>query len=129
MSRVFLVDTNVLSELMRSQPDQQVVRWFDMHIDAECYTSSITKAEIFLGIALLPEGIRRTRLTAIAEKSFSDDFVEPCLPFDDQSSLIYANVVSNRRRTGEKPLQRRSIIFLAELSRASGDRRQAVIRH
>ncbi len=70
MSRAFLVDTNVLSELMRSQPDQQVVSWFDMHIDAECYTSSITKAEIFLGIALLPEGIRRTRLTAIAEKSF-----------------------------------------------------------
>jgi toxin FitB len=99
MSRAFLVDTNVLSELMRTQPDLQVVHWFDMHIDAECYTSSITKAEIFLGIALLTEGIRRTRLTAIAEKSFSDDFVEPCLPFDDQSALIYANVVSNRRRT------------------------------
>jgi predicted nucleic acid-binding protein len=102
MSRAFLIDTNVLSELMRTQPDMQVVRWFDEHVDAECYTCSITKAEIFLGIALLPAGIRQTRLTVIAEKNFSEDFSGPCLPFDDQSAIIYAKVVSHRRRTGKQ---------------------------
>ena len=99
MSRALLIDTNVLSEVMRAQPDMQVERWFDVHVDAECYTCSITKAEIFLGIALLPYGIRRTRLAVAAEKMFSENASALCLPFDDQSALIYANVVSNRRRT------------------------------
>jgi len=54
MNSAFLFDTNVLSELMRSQPDVQVLKWFNAHFDAQCFTSSVTKAEIFLGIALLP---------------------------------------------------------------------------
>jgi toxin FitB len=103
MSHTFLIDTNVLSELMRSKPDPQVISWFDLHVDAECYTSSITKAEIFLGLALLQEGMRRTRLTIAAEKMFSDDFSERRLPFDDQSAIMYAEVVSLRRGTG-KPI-------------------------
>jgi len=49
----FLIDTNVLSELMRTQPESAVITWFDRHVDAECFTSSITKAEIFFGIAPL----------------------------------------------------------------------------
>ena len=102
MSRAFLIDTNVLSELMRAQPDMQVEPWFDVHVDAECYTCSITKAEIFLGIALLPDGIHRTRLAVAAEKMFSENAAALCLPFDDQSALIYANVVSHRRRTGKQ---------------------------
>ncbi|MBZ4219101.1 MAG: type II toxin-antitoxin system VapC family toxin [Chlorobium sp.] len=62
----------------------------------------MTKAEIFLGIALLPDGIRRNRLAVAAEKMFSENASALCLPFDDQSALIYANVVSHRRRTGKQ---------------------------
>jgi toxin FitB len=87
MSRDFLIDTNVLSELMRTQPDFQVMNWFELHGDASCFTSSITKAEIFLGIALLPESKRRNRLTEAAEKMFSTDFSERCLSFDNQSAI------------------------------------------
>ena len=85
----FLIDTNVLSELMRTQPESTVMAWFDRHVDTECFTSSITKAEIFVGIALLPESIRRTRLENAAQKMFSEDFTERCLPFDRGQSPLY----------------------------------------
>ena len=101
MSLEFLIDTSVLSELMRAQPDLQVMKWFDMHGDAACFTSSITKAEIFLGIALLPEGTCRNRFTDAAEKMFSTDFSERCLPFDNLSAINYAILVSQRLRIGK----------------------------
>ena len=101
MSSSFLVDTNVLSELMRSQPDVHVLEWFDAHIDAQCFTSSVTKAEIFLGIALLPEGSRQTQLAKAAVKMFAEDFSDRCLSFDDNSALKYAELVSQRTRAGK----------------------------
>ena len=101
MSSSFLVDTNVLSELMRSQPDVHVLEWFDAHIDAQCFTSSVTKAEIFLGIALLPEGSRQTQLAKAAVKMFAEDFSDRCLSFDDKSALRYAELVSQRTRSGK----------------------------
>ena len=99
----FLIDTNVLSELMRTQPESTVMTWFDRHVDTVCFTSSITKAEIFLGIALLPESIRRTRLENAAQKMFSEDFTERCLPFDKHAAIVYAELVAHRKRIG-KPL-------------------------
>jgi predicted nucleic acid-binding protein len=101
MNRNFLIDTNVLSELMRAQPDLQVISWFELHGEASCFTSSITKAEIFLGIALPPEGTRRNRLSEAADKMFSADFSERCLPFDNHSSVNYAKLVSKRLRIGK----------------------------
>ncbi len=56
MSRRFLLDTNVLSELMRPRLDDQVLAWFDRQLDAVFSVSVVTRAEIFLGIALLPPG-------------------------------------------------------------------------
>jgi len=47
MMTAFLIDTNVLSELMRSQPESAVITWFDRHVDAECFTSSIKKQKYF----------------------------------------------------------------------------------
>lgn len=103
MSASFLIDTNVLSELMRSQPEVQVLNWFERHIDAEFFTSSITKAEIFLGIALLQKGKRRTQLEAAAKSMFTEDFSGRCLPFDTPSAEVYARLVADRQRLG-KPI-------------------------
>ena len=58
-----LLDTNVLSELMRPQPDQAVMGWFAERTGAIFYVSAITQAEIMLGISLLPAG-KRTSPTA-----------------------------------------------------------------
>ena len=103
MNASFLIDTNVLSELMRVQPDVQVLNWLERHADAGLFTSSITKAEIFLGIALLQKGKRRTHLEAAAQAMFTEDFFGRCLPFDGQSAEVYARIVAERQRLG-KPI-------------------------
>ncbi|WP_233120912.1 DUF5615 family PIN-like protein [Chlorobium sp. KB01] len=57
--------------------------------------------EIFPGIALLPEGTRRKQLTDAAEKMFSADFSQRCLPFDNHSAVEYAELLSKRLRNGK----------------------------
>lgn len=100
MAQEILLDTNVLSELMRPQPDVQVLVWFDLNTVAKYYTSAVTKAEILLGISLLPAGKRQTRLANAAAEMFSEEFAGRCLPFDEQSAKIYAELVAERTRAG-----------------------------
>jgi len=95
-----ILDTNVLSELMRSQPAPLVVEWFARQTAATFYVTAITQSEILLGIALLPAGKRRDALTDAAEKMFREDFPGNCLPFDESCAGLYASIVANRRRSG-----------------------------
>ena len=95
-----ILDTNVLSELMRSQPDSLVIEWFAGRINATVYITAITRSEILLGIALLPAGKRRDALAEAAEKMFKEDFPGNCLPFDEACTGLYASIVANRRRSG-----------------------------
>ena len=95
-----ILDTNVLSELMRSQPDPVVMAWFARQAGVTFYTTAITKSEILLGIALLSAGKRREALAEAAWKMFQEDFFGNCLPFDETCSNQYAAVVANRRRSG-----------------------------
>jgi predicted nucleic acid-binding protein len=96
-----LIDTNVVSELMRSQPELTVMDWFTRRTGDVFYVSVITQAEILLGISLLPAGKRRVALESAAEGMFSQDFAGRCLPFDSTCSPRYAAIVSTRRRTGQ----------------------------
>ena len=93
MNQAILLDTNVLSELMRHQPEAKVLAWFQLNAEAGYYTSAITESEILLGISLLPSGKRQTRLADAATKMFSEDFASRCLPFEDQSAKNYAELV------------------------------------
>lgn len=95
-----LLDTNVLSELMRPIPDQAVVQWLDAQPTAEIYISSITVAEIQLGIALLPAGRRRNRLQALSQSLFELDFAGRCLPFDSAAASSYASLSAERSKAG-----------------------------
>ncbi len=96
-----LLDTNVLSELMRSQPEQPVMDWFAGRTGNLFYISAITQAEIMLGISLLPAGKRRDALAVAADGMFAQDFAGRCLPFDAAGAVSYAAVVSGRRRVGQ----------------------------
>jgi predicted nucleic acid-binding protein len=95
-----ILDTNVLSELMRMQPAPAVLEWFARQTSATFYTTAITQSEILLGIAILPAGKRRTALADAAEKLFREDFFGTSLPFDESASGYYASLVANRRRAG-----------------------------
>ena len=76
---MIILDTNVLSELMRSQPHPGVVAWVAAQPRATLYTTSVNKAEILYGIAALPEGQRRTALAVAAEAMFTEDLVNRVL--------------------------------------------------
>jgi toxin FitB len=95
-----ILDTNVLSELMRAKPDPVVMEWFARQTVVAFYTTAITQSEILLGIALLPAGKRKDALTNVAEKMFLEDFIGNCLPFDESCANPYASLVANRRRSG-----------------------------
>ena len=95
-----LLDTNVVSELMRTQPEQAVMDWFTRRTGDVFYVSAITKAEIMLGIALLPAGKRRDALAAAAGGMFSQDFAGRCLSFEANCTHHYATIVTGRRQAG-----------------------------
>jgi predicted nucleic acid-binding protein len=96
-----ILDTNVVSELMRSQPAQAVTNWFDARTGDVFYVSAVTQAEIMLGISLLPAGKRRDSIALAAETMFSQDFAGRCLPFCASCTAHYAAIVSGRRRSGQ----------------------------
>ncbi len=101
---MIVLDTNVLSELMRSQPAAAVFAWVAAQPRAELCTTSVNKAEILYGVAALPEGRRRAALAAAAEAMFTDDFAGRVLPFDEEAAVHYAEIVAARHRKG-RPIE------------------------
>jgi len=101
MSSGFLLDTNVLSELMRERPDSGVLNWFAQNTRASMHINSITQAEILTGIALLPAGKRRMALAQAAEQMFEQDFAGQCLVFDTAAAKHYALIVAARVHQGQ----------------------------
>ena len=97
---MILLDTNVLSELMRPRSDPNVVRWLDAWPEWDVWISAVTVAEIRLGISILPAGKRKELLMDLAEQMFQDDFPGRCLPFDCEAAGEYALIVSERNRQG-----------------------------
>jgi toxin FitB len=95
---MIIVDTNVVSELMRPSPSLVVVSWVRRN-ERELYTTSITLAEIRYGIERLADGRRKGLLRSTAEEVFAD-FQERVLPFDAAAAVAYAMVVSDRDRAG-----------------------------
>ena len=95
---MIVVDTNVVSELMRPSPSAVVVDWVRRSEQA-LYTTSITLAEIGYGIERLADGRRKQLLRSTAEEVFAD-FAERVLAFDAEAALVYAMIVSGRDRAG-----------------------------
>ncbi len=97
---MIVLDTNVLSELMKPSPAGSVVRWLAGQPAASLYTTSITQAEILHGVMLLPAGRRRAAIEAAAEAMFTEDFEGRILPFGSDAARLYARIAAERRRSG-----------------------------
>jgi len=97
---MILLDTNVVSELMRPAPEPKVLAWLDAQPSADVWISAITVGEIRLGIALLPDGHRKERLAGLAEAMFHEDFSDTCLSCDKPAAAEYAAIVAIRTRLG-----------------------------
>lgn len=97
---MILLDTNVLSEFMRPRPSARVVAWLDEQPTAKVCTSAISRAEIELGLALMPKSRRQEALHEAARAMFEEDFAGRCLPFDEGAARHYARIVSARLKAG-----------------------------
>jgi hypothetical protein len=98
---MIVLDTNVLSELMRLQPARAVVAWVAAQPRASLHAASISEAELRLGIALLPDGRRRAALAEAARAVFAEDLAGRVLPFTSAAAANYATIVAGRGRTGQ----------------------------
>lgn len=97
---MILLDTNVISELMRAEPAQVVMDWFGKHDSADLYISAVTEAELRTGVAILPEGQRRDRLQQALDAMVDQDFPARVLPFDSPATKAYAAIAAERRAVG-----------------------------
>ena len=97
---MIVLDTNVLSELMRVEPSTRLLDWFSRHPAAELFTTSITQAEMLAGVALLPKGKRRTAMSMTIDDMFANDFRGKVLSFEQDSAREYARIVVARTEAG-----------------------------
>ncbi len=79
---MILLDTNVVSEVIKAHPDRMVARWLVGRPKDDVFISAITEAELRFGVALLPEGRRRSAIADAVEGLVADDFAGRILPFD-----------------------------------------------
>ena len=97
---MILLDTNVLSELMRAKPAPQVLEWVDAQPVGDLVITSITVAEILYGIARMPDGKRKQGLLDVASVMFDEDFAGNILPFDADAAVHYAEIAAETEAKG-----------------------------
>lgn len=100
---MIVLDTNVLSELMKPRASSAVVRWLDGRSVASLYTTSLTEAELLHGIALLPKGKRREAIAAATRAMFDEELAGRVLPFGSAAARAYAEIAAARRRA-DRPI-------------------------
>ena len=115
---MFLLDTNVISELMRATPAPSVLSWFSTQDPSTLYLSAVTEAELRTGIAILPAGQRREGLRAALDATIAEDFEGRILPFDTDAAKTYAEIASMRRAAG-RPIADADC-QIAAIARAAG---------
>ncbi len=97
---MILLDTNVISEILRPNPALPVRRWMERHSPQSIFTAVICEAEIQLGLALLPAGRRRRALEEAVAAIFQEVLTDRVLPFDRSAATAYAMIAAARRKIG-----------------------------
>jgi predicted nucleic acid-binding protein len=97
---MFVLDTNVLSAIISVRPSPEVAVWVSAQAIEQLFTAAVCQAEILSGLAVLPEGRRRSALETAARTMFHEDFAERILPFDAEAAESYADLFAIRRHAG-----------------------------
>lgn len=97
---MIVLDTNVLSEAIRPVPSRRVLDWLAAQQPSGLFTTAISEAELFYGLALLPAGKRRTSLEEAVRRMLEEDFAQRVLPFDRAAASAFAVIASGRRKKG-----------------------------
>lgn len=97
---MIVLDTNVVSELMRTEPHAAVLRWVDSQATDRLYITAITVAGLFYGVTRLADGRRKREPAGIIEVVVEEDFAERVVAFDDVAARHYADIAAGRERAG-----------------------------
>lgn len=97
---MIVIDTNVLSAMMREIPERSVIEWLDRQAAESVWITSITLFEARLGLALLPKGKRRQALGAAFDKLLIEDLEGRVLDFDQTAAEAAARLAAGRQREG-----------------------------
>ena len=97
---MLMLDTNMLSEMMRPEPERKIADWIVRQPSDELFTAAVCQAEILSGLAVMPSGRRRADLEEAAHSMFADDFAGRVLPFDTEAADAHVEIFAARRKAG-----------------------------
>ncbi len=98
---MIVLDTNIISELLRPAPASQVEAWLAAQDGATIYFTAVGEAELRHGVAILPAGRRRSIFAEAIEGMLEEDFHDRILPFDRAAARTYATIAAERRAVGQ----------------------------
>lgn len=105
---MILLDTNVISALMRREPDETVVAWLDNQPPESVWTTAVTVFEVRFGLEIMVAGKRRQRLVDAFSQMLDEDLDGRILPFDSRAAEAAAVIAASQRRTG-RPVEIRDV--------------------
>ena len=100
---MIVLDTHVVSEIMRPAPDSNVLSWLNMQVAEELWLNSVVVSELLFGITRLPTGARKQQLADTFSAMLSEDFAGRILAFDLEAAVIYAELAAGGEAKG-RPL-------------------------
>ena len=111
---MIVLDTNVLSALMRQTPDAKVIAWLDKQSRTSVWTTSVTMLEIRFGLQIMATGQRRSRLLEAFE-ALLEKMGHRVAPFDDEAAAQAADLMASRQRKG-RPVELRDTMIAGIVS-------------
>lgn len=115
---MIVLDTNVLSEILRPAPDTRVVAWLGAQPRATLFTTTVTRGELLYGVRLMPDGQRKGLLLEAVLAVFATDLSGQVLNFDSDAADAYAEIAAVRRAAG-KPISQFDAM-IAAIARSRG---------
>lgn len=115
---MIIVDTNVVSELLRSIPDPRVEQWLAAQDGYDIYLTAISEAELRYGVSIMGNGKRRDALAEAIDRILKEDLAGRILPFDSAAAGEYATIAATRRAAG-RPISQADC-QIAAIARAHG---------
>ena len=97
---MIVLDSNVLSEVLRPAPAPRVMDWLSRQVSTSLFVTTVTPAEILFGIAILDPGRRRDDLQSAAMAMFAEDFAGRIVGFDVDAAPVFAAIAAERRQLG-----------------------------
>ena len=115
---MIVLDTHVISEMLRVVPSPEVARWIVAQPEHELYITAVSEAEIRVGISMMPTGKRKAQLQATVDQILGQVFAGRILPFDSVAAVGYAEISASRRSVG-RPISPFDV-QIAAIARANG---------